>query len=123
MTSVIPYVLGVIGSITALAGLFALLPARVLSARLPLEPLSPAGWFFLCHWAILVVLCGVVLIVASRVPAWRDPAIFLVGTEKLIFSGLALAQPPGALRRALRPAALADLLAAGLLAACWFASR
>ncbi len=121
MNTFVPLLLAVIGLLTALAGLAALLPPALLNARLPLDPLSPAGWFFVRHWGVLVLVCGLALSAAAFIPAWREPVILIVGVEKLAFAALALSQRQILLRQAIRAGGFADLLAAGLLAVCWFA--
>jgi hypothetical protein len=105
---------------TAAAGLAGLMPRKLVARRLPVQHLDETGWFFLRHWAVLVLLCGGLLGWAALNDSARPALMTLVAAEKLAFSFLVFRSGNSPLGRVLRGGAIAELLAAVvLLAAAW----
>jgi hypothetical protein len=104
-------------SATLFAGFAGLLPRPLVSRILPLDTLEPAGWLFFRHWAVLVCLCGVLLVWAALDPVARRPVLVLVAAEKAGFACLVFQHRATPIGRALRGGAVADLLIALIFAA------
>jgi hypothetical protein len=98
--------------LTLLAGLIGLLPRPMVVRVLPLADLDATGWFFVRHWAVLVAMCGMLLFWAARDASARPSVLALVAAEKFCFVGLVFSRRGTAIFRALRPGAIADLVAA-----------
>ena len=104
-----------VSALTALAGTAALLPRPMVTRLLPVAGLGPEGWFFVRHWAVLVVICGALLFWAASDASVRPTVLSLVAVEKFCFSGLVFTRRDTAIFHALWPSAVADLVAALVL--------
>jgi len=111
----IAFILYLFAGLTTLAGMAALLPRPLVTRFLPLTGLGTEGWFFVRHWAVLVVVCGALLGWAARDASVRPTVLSLVAFEKYFFSGLVYSRRGTPLFRALWPSAAADLVAALVL--------
>ena len=109
--------LWVIAVFTLVAGLVGMLPRKLVCQRLPLDRMDEAGWLFFRHWALLVLLCGLLLVWGALSPSVQPPLLLLVAGEKIGFALIVLRQRHTPLGRALRPGAVADFFAALVLLA------
>jgi hypothetical protein len=110
-SALVPF-LWIAAAFTLLAGIVGLLPRALVCRRLPLATMDESGWLFFRHWAVLVMLCGILLAWAAVSTPARPPVLLLVGGEKLAFALIVFRQRQTPLGRALRGGAVADFAAA-----------
>jgi hypothetical protein len=110
IASHISLILYIIGALTSSMLLLFFLARLVLDKVANIRMNDETGLFFVRHWGVMAFCMGVLLIWAGVNEAIRTPIILMAMLEKAIIAGMIIFHWGRPIGKALRPAAIIDIV-------------